>query len=50
MTTIIFRNTMTAVVAAFDVTVVINNAGIAQFGGLLAEDAEARLRRQLETG
>jgi NAD(P)-dependent dehydrogenase (short-subunit alcohol dehydrogenase family) len=38
-----------AVAAAGDVNVVINNAGIAQFGGLLAADAEARLRRQLET-
>ena len=38
-----------AVAAAGDVTVVINNAGIAQFGGLLAADAEARLRQQLET-
>jgi short-subunit dehydrogenase len=38
-----------AVEAAGDVTVVINNAGIAQFGGLLATDAEARLREQLET-
>lgn len=38
-----------AVAAASDVTVVINNAGIAEFGGLLAPDAEIRLRRQLET-
>jgi NAD(P)-dependent dehydrogenase (short-subunit alcohol dehydrogenase family) len=38
-----------AVAAAGDVNVVINNAGIAQFGGLLAADAEARLRQQLET-
>jgi NAD(P)-dependent dehydrogenase (short-subunit alcohol dehydrogenase family) len=38
-----------AVAAAGDVTLVINNAGIAQFGGLLVADAEARLRRQLET-
>lgn len=38
-----------AVAAAGDVTVVINNAGIAQFGGVLAADAEARLRQQLET-
>ena len=38
-----------AVEAAGDVTVVINNAGIAQFGGLLAADAEASLRQQLET-
>jgi len=38
-----------AVAAAGDVTVVINNAGIAQFGGFLAADAEARLRQQLET-
>jgi NAD(P)-dependent dehydrogenase (short-subunit alcohol dehydrogenase family) len=38
-----------AVAAAGDVTVVINNAGIAQYGGLLAADAEARLRQQLET-
>ena len=38
-----------AVAAAGDVTVVINNAGIAQFGGFLAADADARLRQQLET-
>ena len=38
-----------AVAAAGDVTVVINNAGIAQFGGVLAADAEARRRQQLET-
>lgn len=38
-----------AVRAASDVTVVINNAGIAQFGDLLAQDAEAGLRQQLET-
>lgn len=38
-----------AVEAAGDVTLVINNAGIAQFGGLLAADAEASLRQQLET-
>jgi len=34
---------------AGDVTLVINNAGIAQFGGLLAEGAEVSLRHQLET-
>jgi len=34
---------------AGDVTLVINNAGIAQFGGLLADGAEASLRHQLET-
>ncbi len=34
---------------ASDVTLVINNAGIAQFGGLLSTDAEPRLREQLET-
>jgi NAD(P)-dependent dehydrogenase (short-subunit alcohol dehydrogenase family) len=38
-----------AVQAASDVTLVINNAGVAQFGGLLAADAEARLRQQMET-
>jgi NAD(P)-dependent dehydrogenase (short-subunit alcohol dehydrogenase family) len=38
-----------AVEAAGDVTVVINNAGVAQFGGLLAADAEAGLRQQMET-
>jgi NAD(P)-dependent dehydrogenase (short-subunit alcohol dehydrogenase family) len=38
-----------AVRAAGDVTLVINNAGIAQFGGFLAADAEASLRQQLET-
>ena len=35
-----------AVEAAGDVTAVINNAGIAQFGGLLAADAEPGLRLQ----
>lgn len=34
---------------ADDVTLVINNAGIARFGGVLATDAEASLRQQLET-
>jgi NAD(P)-dependent dehydrogenase (short-subunit alcohol dehydrogenase family) len=38
-----------AVAAAPDVTLVINNAGIAHFGGLLAPGAEASLRQQLET-
>jgi NAD(P)-dependent dehydrogenase (short-subunit alcohol dehydrogenase family) len=38
-----------AVEVAGDVTVVINNAGIAQFSGLLAPDAEASLHQQLET-
>jgi NAD(P)-dependent dehydrogenase (short-subunit alcohol dehydrogenase family) len=38
-----------AVEAAGDTTVVINNAGIAQFTSLLAPDAEASLRQQLET-
>lgn len=38
-----------AVAAAGDVTLVINNAGIAEFGGFLADDAEASLRRQIET-
>ncbi len=38
-----------AVREAGDTTLVINNAGIAQFGGFLAADAEARLRQQLET-
>lgn len=38
-----------AAAVAPDVTLVINNAGIAQFSGLLAADAEARLRQQLET-
>ncbi len=38
-----------AVAAAGDATVVINNAGIAQFSGLLSPDAEASLRQQLET-
>lgn len=32
-----------------DVTVLINNAGIARLGGFLAEDAESLLREQLET-
>lgn len=34
---------------AGDVTLVINNAGIAQYGGVLAADTEASLRQQLET-
>ncbi|MBP6900244.1 MAG: SDR family oxidoreductase [Burkholderiaceae bacterium] len=34
---------------AGDVSLVINNAGIAQFGGFLAADAEAQLRRHFET-
>ncbi|MCE3252197.1 MAG: Short-chain dehydrogenase/reductase [Cellvibrio sp.] len=32
-----------------DVTLLINNAGIAEQGSFLADDAEAMLRRQLET-
>lgn len=32
-----------------DVTLVINNAGIAQYGGLLAPDSEASMRQQFET-
>lgn len=35
--------------AAGDATLVINNAGIAQFGDLLAPDTEARMRQQWET-
>lgn len=38
-----------AAAEARDVTLVINNAGIAQFGGLLTADAETRLRQHLET-
>jgi NAD(P)-dependent dehydrogenase (short-subunit alcohol dehydrogenase family) len=38
-----------AVQAAGDVTLVINNAGIAQFGGFDAPDAEAILRQHFET-
>lgn len=38
-----------AVETARDVTLVINNAGIAQFGDLLAPESEALLREQLET-
>lgn len=38
-----------AVAAAGDVTLVINNAGIANFGGFDAADAEAVLRQHLET-
>lgn len=38
-----------AVAAAGDVTLVINNAGIAQLGGLLDPNAESSLRQQLET-
>lgn len=32
-----------------DVTLLINNAGVAEMGPMLAEDAEAMLRRQMET-
>ncbi|TDS84401.1 SDR family oxidoreductase [Comamonas sp. JUb58] len=38
-----------AVAQAPDVTLVINNAGIAQTGGFLAEDSEAVARRMFET-
>jgi NAD(P)-dependent dehydrogenase (short-subunit alcohol dehydrogenase family) len=38
-----------AVARAGDVTLVINNAGIAQVGGFLAADSEEAARRQLET-
>lgn len=38
-----------AVQAAADTTIVINNAGIAQLGSFLVPDAEATLRRHLET-
>lgn len=38
-----------AVQAAGDTTLLINNAGIAVFGGLLADDAEAVLQRHLDT-
>ena len=38
-----------AVATAGDATIVVNNAGIAQFGSFLADDAEATLRRHLET-
>ena len=34
---------------AKDVTIVVNNAGIANLGSLMAEDAEALLRSHLET-
>jgi NAD(P)-dependent dehydrogenase (short-subunit alcohol dehydrogenase family) len=34
---------------AGDVNIVVNNAGIANFGSFLADDAEALLRRHLET-
>lgn len=34
---------------AGDVTLIINNAGIAHYGGLLADDAEASVRKQLDT-
>lgn len=34
---------------ASDVSIVVNNAGIAALGGFLAEDAEALLRRHFET-
>ncbi|WP_433693735.1 SDR family oxidoreductase [Herbaspirillum seropedicae] len=34
---------------ASDVSIVVNNAGIAAIGGFLAEDAEALLRRHFET-
>jgi NAD(P)-dependent dehydrogenase (short-subunit alcohol dehydrogenase family) len=38
-----------ALAACGDVTLLINNAGIGRTGGVLAEDAEALLRDQLET-
>lgn len=38
-----------AVARAGDATIVVNNAGIAAFGGFLADDAEQSLRRHLET-
>jgi NAD(P)-dependent dehydrogenase (short-subunit alcohol dehydrogenase family) len=38
-----------AVARAGDVTLVINNAGVAQVGGFLAADSEEAARRQLET-
>jgi NAD(P)-dependent dehydrogenase (short-subunit alcohol dehydrogenase family) len=38
----------TAAAAAGDVTIVINNAGIAELGSVLAPDAEASLRRHLD--
>jgi NAD(P)-dependent dehydrogenase (short-subunit alcohol dehydrogenase family) len=38
-----------AVARAGDVTLLINNAGVAQAGGFLAEDSEPAMRRQLET-
>lgn len=39
----------TAARLANDVTIVVNNAGIAKFGNFLADDAEALLRNHLET-
>ena len=39
----------TAVARAADVTLVINNAGVGQFGGFLAADSEESARRLLET-
>ena len=38
-----------AALQAHDATIVVNNAGIASFGSFLADDAEAVLRRHLET-
>lgn len=38
-----------AAAVASDVSVVINNAGIADFGGVLADDAVASMRRHFET-
>ena len=38
-----------AALQAGDATIVVNNAGIASFGSFLADDAEAVLRRHLET-
>lgn len=38
-----------AALLAGDVTIVVNNAGIANFGSFLADDAEAVLRSHLET-
>lgn len=38
-----------AAALAGDVNIVINNAGIAEFGSVITPDAEAKLRRHLET-
>ncbi|MES3000364.1 MAG: SDR family oxidoreductase [Pseudomonadota bacterium] len=43
------RDVAAAVARCGDVTLLVNNAGIASFGGFMAQDSEASARNQLET-